>query len=71
MEPKIWAVIPPIILDPVSLHFNLIVSETAIKALYKFLARQATSYEVLAIENIKRLNFNFTHRQSEITKFAV
>lgn len=77
LEAKIWAVIPPIIMDPTSLHFNLIVSEKALKILHQFLSEQANSYRILAIEDVKR-NFqadplispNFTNRQRKISQYA-
>ncbi len=72
-----WAAIPPIILDPTSIHFTFIISEKTIKVLDKFLSNFAVSYEVLAIENLNKniadSSFpipKFTNKQQEITRYA-
>lgn len=77
LGPLPWAVIPPLILDPHSLHITFIIPEKLIKALDRFLSRDAKSYEILAIENMEKkitdLSFitpSFSSRQSEIARFA-
>jgi len=71
------AIMPPIILDPESLHFNFIIPEKTIKRLYKFLDEFADSFEILAIESLTRdlsdsslLTPKFTQRQTEISRYA-
>ncbi len=73
-----WAAIPPIILDPTSIHFTFIISEKTIKVLDKFLSDYAVSYEILAIENLNKniadSSFpipNFSYKQQEITRYAL
>ncbi|MHA1274030.1 MAG: helix-turn-helix domain-containing protein [Promethearchaeota archaeon] len=72
-----WAIIPPIILDPESIHFNFIISESTIKALNNFLSKNAKSYKILAIENLNKeiskyapLFPHFTKKQNEIARYA-
>jgi len=71
------AIMPPIILDPTSLHFNFIIPETNLPRLYKFLEKYANSFEILAIENLTMdfsetplLTPKFTKRQTEISRYA-
>ena len=71
------AIMPPIIMDPDSLHFNFIIPEKSIKELYRFLDKYANSFEILAIESlIKNLSEStlltpkFTQRQTEISRYA-
>ena len=71
------AIMPPIILDPTSLHFNFIIPENTVKKLYRFIDEFADSFEILAIENLTKnpsdstlLTPKFTQRQVEISRYA-
>ena len=72
-----WAIIPPIVLDPHSLHFNFLISEKIIASLYKFLEENAESFEILAIQDLNQdlsdkalMSPKFTVRQQEVARYA-
>lgn len=72
-----YAIIPPVVLDPDSSHFSLIISEKTIKKLNKFISRYTESYEILALEKMGKdikddvmLSPKFTERQNEIARYA-
>lgn len=77
LGPIPYAVIPPIVLDPHSSHFSLIISEKTITKLDKFISKYTESFEILALENLGKeikegvmLLPKFTERQNEITRHA-
>jgi predicted DNA binding protein len=78
LEPGPWAIIPPISIDAESIVLTLISDEPFLELLYNMISKHATSFKILAINDMTEdLNGhtskspNFTDRQREITKYAV
>ncbi len=72
-----WALIPPVMLDPESIHLIFIVSEEFLPKLNDFFSQFASTFEILAQNDLKKewssrtnLGPQFTERQIEITRYA-
>ncbi len=73
-----WALLPPIMLDPESVHVIFIVAEKFLPQLNEMFSRFASSFEILAQNDLRKewptgmaLGPEFTTRQIEIARFAL
>jgi len=74
---SLWALLPPVWLDPEFLHFILITNEESLPEIYDIFSNFASSTEILAQGDFQkemsinsRVGPDFSERQIEITRFA-